>query len=78
MPLHVFLGDLDVVLRDLFPTPREPECRNSQIWSVSSAVTSMKWLPEPRVPSCRRQFPAYWSGANGMWAAAARNSRSSM
>lgn len=42
----------------LFPTPREPECKNNQTWPDSSALTSMKWLPEPSVPSCRTQFPA--------------------
>jgi hypothetical protein len=38
------------------PTPRLPEWRNSQTRSRSSAVTSMKWLPEPRLPSCIGQF----------------------
>jgi hypothetical protein len=45
----------------LLPTPREPECRNSQTRSSSSRLTSMKWLPEPRLPSCSRQFGAIFS-----------------
>ena len=40
----------------LLPTPRDPECRNSQTRSCSSRLTSMKWFPEPRLPSCSRQF----------------------
>jgi hypothetical protein len=43
-------------IASLLPTPREPECRNSHIRSASSTLTSMKWLPEPRLPSCSRQF----------------------
>ena len=31
----------------LLPTPRDPECRNSQTRCCSSTVISMKWLPEP-------------------------------
>ena len=38
----------------LLPTPREPECRNSQTCRFSSTVTSMKWLPDPSEPSCMR------------------------
>jgi hypothetical protein len=33
----------------LLPTPRDPECRNSQTRSSWSRLTSMKWLPEPRL-----------------------------
>lgn len=42
----------------LLPTPREPEWRKSQTEPVSSAVTSMKWFPEPSEPSCSFQLPA--------------------
>ena len=54
----------------LLPTPREPECRNSQTAPVSSTVTSMKWLPEPSVPSCSAQLPAYRAGSNPACSAA--------
>src|SRR5438445_4591273 len=37
----------------LLPTPRDPECRNSQTRSRSSRLTSMKWLPEPSEPGDR-------------------------
>ena len=43
-------------IASLLPTPREPECRNSQTPSFSSMLTSMKWLPEPSEPSCKRQL----------------------
>ena len=53
------------------PTPREPECRNSHTPPVSSAVTSMKWLPDPRVPSCRSHRLAYDAGSKPASAASA-------
>jgi len=55
----------------LLPTPREPECRNSHTAPFSSAVTSMKWLPEPSVPSCNAQLPAYRPGSKRAWSALA-------
>ena len=60
----------------LLPIPRDPEWRNSHTVPVSSAVTSMKWLPEPRVPSWSRQFGAYEDGSNP--ASSARRSSSAI
>ena len=34
------------------PTPREPECSTIHTRWSSSMLTSTKWLPPPRVPSC--------------------------
>ena len=61
---HCFWATVMWCMAILLPTPRDPECRNNHTRSSSSRLTSMKWLPEPSVPSCRDQFAAYRAGSN--------------
>jgi hypothetical protein len=62
------------MLRGLVADTREPGWRNSHTPSSSSRLTSMKWWPEPSVPSCRRQFFAYVPGSQPALSAAAYRS----
>ena len=55
---HCSCATLMCFCASLLPTPREPECRNSQTRSASSSDTSTKWLPDPSVPSCCGQCRA--------------------
>lgn len=51
-PLAQPLRHLDVVLRDAVADAARTRVQDSQTRSSSSRLTSMKWLPDPRLPSC--------------------------
>jgi hypothetical protein len=46
---HCSCAILMCLVASLLPTPRLPECRNSQTRSCSSRLTSMKWIPLPKI-----------------------------
>src|SRR5579883_2519973 len=60
-----------------WPTPRLPECSTSHSPPVSSAHSSRKWLPEPKVPNWRAALRARSSdkGVAGRWEASQASAR---